>query len=154
MPPVMPCRISATNTSEKPGRRPPPLPTHRVRERAARDLRRHARQSADGQREPNVLFRPTQIGQVESEERAEAHLNVGQEKVRPIEAPPAAVRYFPISEFSPAAMLRDRAARAGVKIDKPLANSGVSSGWLGSMIRSSFRTMFFRAGRSHDSPLR
>ena len=159
----MPCRISATNTSEKRGRsarmsaeapirtktgcRQPPLPMHGVGERAAWDLRCHTRQSADREREPNVLFRPTQIGQVESEERAEAHLDIGQEKVRPIETPPATVRYLAIPELSLVAMLRDRAARAGVKTDKPLANSGASSGVFGFLIRRSFRTALFQAGR-------
>jgi hypothetical protein len=59
-----------------------PLPTHRVGECAARDLRRHRRQSTDGERKANILLRPTEIGQVKRQERAEAHLHVGQEKVQ------------------------------------------------------------------------
>jgi hypothetical protein len=94
----------------KAARRQAPLPAHRIGERAARDLRRDRRQSADSKREPDVLFRPTEIGQVKRQERAEAHLHVGQEKVRPIEPAPAAIRYFPVAEFAPVAMLRDRPA--------------------------------------------
>src|SRR5262249_43464102 len=71
-------------------RRPAP-PRRGAGGRPAGFSRPHPRQSADREREPNVLFRPTQIGQVESEERAEAHLDIGQEKVRPIETPPATV---------------------------------------------------------------
>src|SRR5215831_3435648 len=142
---------------DKAARRQPPLPTDSVGERAAGDLRRHARQSTDGQREPDVLFRPTPIGQVESQKRAEAHLDVGQEKIRPIETPPAAIRYFPIAKFAPVGVLRDRPPRSAVKTEKPLNNS-VSSGSLGSMIRGSFRTVLLQARRgthrSCDSPLR
>src|SRR5262249_27759578 len=88
---------------------------------------------------------------------AEAHLDVGQEKIRPIETPPAAIRYFPIAEFAPVAVLRDRPPRSAVKTEKPLNNS-VSSGSFGSMIPGSFLTGLLQARRgthrSCDSPLR
>ncbi len=47
---------------DKAGRRQSTLPTHRVGERAARNLHRHSRQSTDGQGEPDILFRPAEIG--------------------------------------------------------------------------------------------
>src|SRR5262249_7791946 len=64
----------------EPRRRQCSLPTHRVGERAAWDLRRHRRQPTDGERKPDVLFRPAEIGQVECEERAEAQLNIAEKK--------------------------------------------------------------------------
>ena len=35
------------------------------------------------------------------QERVEAHLHVGQKKVRPIEPAPAPIRYFSVAEFAP-----------------------------------------------------
>src|SRR5262249_51062593 len=96
------------------------LPAHRVGERAARDLRRHRGQSPDCEREPDVLFRPTELGQIKRQERAEAQLNVGQEKIGPIESPPTAIRYFPLSEFAFVAMLRNDLARSGVETEEAL----------------------------------
>src|SRR5262249_61791890 len=91
-----------------------PLPGTRVRERPAGDLRRHRRQPTHRERKPNVLFRPAEVGQVECEKRAEAQLNIGEKKIRPIESPPTAIGYFAIAKLAPVAMLRDDAPQSGV----------------------------------------
>jgi hypothetical protein len=70
-------------------------------------LCRHRGQPTNGERQPDILFRPTEIGQIERQERAEADLDVGQKKISPIESPPAAIRYFPLSNLSLVAMLRN-----------------------------------------------
>src|SRR5262249_29628569 len=140
----------------EPRRRQCSLPTHRVGERAAWDLRRHRRQPTDGERKPDVLFRPAEIGQVECEERAEAQLNIGEKKIRPIESAPAAIRYFPISKLAPVAMLRDDPPRAGMETEDVLENSGAPPGLLGLVAR--FRTTLSCLGSSThcscNSPLR
>jgi hypothetical protein len=71
-------------------------------------LCRHRRQSTDGERNPDVLLRPPEIGQIKRQKRAEAHLHVGQEKIRPIEPTPAAIGYFPVSKFAPVPVLGDQ----------------------------------------------
>src|SRR5262245_21587519 len=63
---------------------------------------------------PDVLFRPAEVGQVECEERAEAQLNIGEKKIRPIESPPAAIGYFAIAKLAPVALLREDAPRSGM----------------------------------------
>jgi hypothetical protein len=73
-------------------------------------LCRHRRQPTDGERKPDILLRPTEIGQVKRQERAEAHLHVREEKIRPIEPTSAAIGYFPVSKFAPVAVLGDQPA--------------------------------------------
>jgi hypothetical protein len=136
IPPVVPCRTSAAKTSGKLGHSArmsadaamatmptaarTAFPPHRVGERSAGDLRDHAGERPRRERKAHVLLRPAQSGQIESQERAEAHLHVGHEEVGPIEAAAALVGDFPIPLLPCPPMLRDQTTGTRGKTRQPL----------------------------------
>jgi hypothetical protein len=73
-------------------------------------LGRHAGQSTNRQHQSDILFRPTQISQVKGQERAKAHLDIGEEEVCQVEAAPALVGYLPIQSLAPLPVRRHQTA--------------------------------------------
>ena len=100
------------------------LPVRCVGERAAGNERRHADHPADRQGHADVLLRPSRVRQIECQERAEAHLHVGQEKIGPVEPAPALVGNFAIALPALPAVLRDDPSRTRGEAGEPFPNPG------------------------------
>ena len=106
---VVPCRSSATSTNgnvgcsariqdqgcsrdhDDAGGDQESLAPQRIGERAPRDQRHRAHRVADRQHQPDRLLRPFEIGQVEGDKGAKTFLDVGDEKIHPIETMPALI---------------------------------------------------------------
>jgi hypothetical protein len=81
------------------------------------DLGRHPGETADGEREPDILLGPSKARQIEGQKGPEAHLDIAEKEIGPVETPPAPVAELSIQALSPLAMFHDDAMRAGRNAD-------------------------------------
>jgi hypothetical protein len=106
------CSSSRDRDHHDPRRHQGALPAQRIGERTARYQSDRAGCSPHGERQPDVLLRPSQAGEIEGQKRAEAHLHVGHEEIRPIEPAAALIGDFQVAGSPPVTVFRDQPARS------------------------------------------
>src|SRR5215469_12368809 len=114
-----------------PGSNQGALPSQRVGQCAPRNQKQHTGEAADRQRQPDVLFRPAEIRQIERQERAEADLHVGHEEIRPIETVTTLIRDLAIAQLALVAMLRDQTTRVRMKVAQTRFEPAPAADWGG-----------------------
>jgi hypothetical protein len=96
---------------QEPGCGQTAFPGQRICESPTRHQDGCSGEAAYRQSDADVPLGPAQMGEVERDERAEAHLHVGRKEIHPVQAVPAARRSGPLQLALGAAMVRD--GRAG-----------------------------------------
>jgi hypothetical protein len=93
-------------------RRQTSFPLDCVDKRSARRLGDDAGQRAGGERQPNLIFGPAEIGEVERNEGAESGLDIGEEEIHPVQAALASARDRNPHRLAGAAITREHPPEA------------------------------------------
>jgi len=99
------------------------LPSNRVGQGTAGELRNDADDPAAGQNKTNVLLRPAAVREIERQEGTEADLDVGDKEVGPIEALSAFVGKSSVDRLAATAMLRNSPAVVAKRMKAALARN-------------------------------
>src|SRR5262249_52992539 len=86
---------------------------------------------SDREREADLVFLPSQVCKIESQEGAKADLHVGDEEVGPVKAAAALIGDLPVEHPPALTMLRDRATRPRWDLSEGVLDPGVATGRCG-----------------------